>query len=80
MKLEFSRQILDKSSNTEVDENPSSGSRVFLRGQTDGRTYIKTANWIANASKKKKGTRNKTSVLDVKFDYEFSLMFWGYAG
>jgi len=28
MKLEFSRQILQKSSNTKFHENPSSGSRV----------------------------------------------------
>jgi hypothetical protein len=33
-KLEFSRQICDKSSSTEFHENPSSGSRVFPCGET----------------------------------------------
>ena len=38
MKLEFSRQIFEKSSDIKFDENPSSGSRVVPCGQTDGRT------------------------------------------
>jgi len=33
MKLEFSRQILEESSNIEFHENPSSGSRVFPNRQ-----------------------------------------------
>jgi hypothetical protein len=36
MKLEFSRQSFEKYSNTKFRENPSSGSRVILRGG-DGR-------------------------------------------
>jgi hypothetical protein len=40
MKLEFSRQIFAKSSNTEFHENPSSESRVPC-GQTDGREMTK---------------------------------------
>ena len=35
MKIEFSRQIFEKSSNVKFHENPSSESRVVLRGQTD---------------------------------------------
>jgi len=38
MKLEFSRQIFEKYSNTKFHENPSSGSRVVPCGQTDGLT------------------------------------------
>jgi hypothetical protein len=38
MKLEFSGQIFEKSSNIKFHENPSSGSRVVPCGQTDGRT------------------------------------------
>jgi hypothetical protein len=36
MKLEFSRQIFEKYSNTKFYENPSSGSRVVPWEQTDG--------------------------------------------
>jgi hypothetical protein len=37
MKLEFSQQIFEKSSNIKFDENKSSGSRVFFNvvGRTD---------------------------------------------
>jgi len=38
MQLEFSPQILEKYSNIEFQENPSSGSRVVPCGQTDGGT------------------------------------------
>jgi len=39
MKLEFCRQIFEKKdTNIKFRENPSSGSRVVPRGQTDGRT------------------------------------------
>ena len=37
IKLEFSRQILEKSSNIKFRERLSSGSRVASSGQTDGR-------------------------------------------
>jgi len=40
MKLEFSGQIFKKSSNIKFHENPSSGSRVVLCGQTDGQTDV----------------------------------------
>jgi hypothetical protein len=32
---EFSKQIFEKSPNAKLNENPSSGSRVVPRGQTD---------------------------------------------
>jgi hypothetical protein len=38
MKLEFSRQSLEKYSNIKFHEIPSSGSRVVPLGQTDRRT------------------------------------------
>jgi len=38
MKLEFSRQIFEKSSNIKFHENLSSGSRVVPCGRTDRRT------------------------------------------
>jgi len=40
MTLEFSRQILEKSSKIKCHENPSSGSRVFPHGRTVRRTDI----------------------------------------
>jgi hypothetical protein len=36
MKLEFSRQIFEKSTNIKFHENPSCGSRVVACGRTDG--------------------------------------------
>ena len=36
MKLEFSRQIIEKYPNIKFRENPLSGSRVFQCGWTDG--------------------------------------------
>jgi len=39
MKLDVSRQIFEKSSNTKFHENPSSGNRLFhADSQTDGQT------------------------------------------
>jgi hypothetical protein len=38
IKLEYSQQIFDKSSNIKFHENPSSGSRVVPCGRTDGYT------------------------------------------
>jgi len=35
MKLEFSRQIFEESSNFKFHKNPSSGSRVFPCGRRD---------------------------------------------
>ena len=42
MKLEFSKQIFEKSSNIKFNENLSSGSRVVPYGQTNGRTDGRT--------------------------------------
>ena len=38
MKLEFSRQFSEKSSNTKFNENPFIGSQVVLCGKTEGWT------------------------------------------
>ena len=38
MKLEFSQQIFDKSTNTKFHENPSCESQVVPYGRTDSRT------------------------------------------
>ena len=38
IKLEFSRQFFEKSSNTKFNENPSSGSRVVHADRRNGRT------------------------------------------
>ena len=38
MKLEFSRQVFEKSSNVKFNQNPSRESRVVPCGQTDRRT------------------------------------------
>ena len=55
MKLEFSRQILEKYSNIKFHKNPFSGSRVAPCGQTEGQrvmTKLKAALSIyANGSK-----------------------------
>jgi hypothetical protein len=37
MKLEFSRQFLEKYSNIKFHENPSGGNRTVPGGQTEGR-------------------------------------------
>jgi hypothetical protein len=56
MQLEFSRQIFEtKSVNIDFHQNPSSGSRVVLCGQRDGRTDMKLIvafRNFANAPKK----------------------------
>jgi len=40
MKLEFSRQIFEKSSNSKFNENPFSGSQVVPCGRTERRAYM----------------------------------------
>ena len=40
MRLEFSRQILEKGSNIKFHRNASSGSRVVSCGRTDGHTTL----------------------------------------
>jgi hypothetical protein len=42
MKLQFSRHILEKSSNIKFHRNPSSGSRVTPHERTDGRMDVRT--------------------------------------
>jgi hypothetical protein len=41
MKFEFYRQIFEKISNIKFHPNPSSGSRVVSREETDGRDEAK---------------------------------------
>ena len=50
-KLEFSRQIFEKYSNIKFHKNPSSGSRVVPRGQTDKTKLTVTFRNFANAPK-----------------------------
>jgi hypothetical protein len=54
MKLEFCRQIFEKYSNIKFHEDPSSGSRVVARGQTDrhGEPECRFFRNFANAPKK----------------------------
>jgi len=42
MKLEFSRQIFEKSSNNKFDEKSSSGSRIFPYEQADNQGDAQT--------------------------------------
>ena len=51
MKLEFSRQISEKSPNIKFHENPSSGSRVVPCGQTDMTKLIVAFRNFVNAPK-----------------------------
>ena len=51
MKLEFSRQILGKSSNIKLNQNPSSGSRVVPCGRTDMTELLVAFRNVANAPK-----------------------------
>jgi hypothetical protein len=50
MKLEFSGQIFEKSSNIEFHENPSSGSRVIPYGRTYRHDGV-VLRYFANAPK-----------------------------
>jgi len=49
MKLEFSRQVFEKYSNIKFHENPFSGSRVVLCGQTDMKKLVVAFRNFANA-------------------------------
>jgi hypothetical protein len=51
MKLEFSQQIFEESSNTKFYQNPSSGSRIVPWGQTDMTKLIAAFRNFANAPK-----------------------------
>jgi hypothetical protein len=53
MKLEFVRPILKESLDIKFRQNPSSGSRVVPRGQTDMTKLILAFRSFANASKNK---------------------------
>jgi hypothetical protein len=51
MKLKFSRQIFEKSSDIEFNQNPSSGSRVVPCGQTEKTELIVAFRDFVNVSK-----------------------------
>jgi hypothetical protein len=51
MKLEFFRQIFEKSSNLKLHQNPPSGSRVVPCGHTDMTKLVVTFRNFANAPK-----------------------------
>jgi hypothetical protein len=51
MKLEFAGQIFEKSASIEVHENPSGGSLVVPRGQTDMMKLVVAFHNFANAPK-----------------------------
>jgi len=42
MKIEYSRQIFEQYTNIKFHENPSSGSRIVSRRETNGRTDMAT--------------------------------------
>ena len=69
MKLEFSRQIFEKSSNIKFYENPSSGSRVVPWWQTDGwigiTKLIVTLRNSANAPRNQKWISKYTRALSI---------------
>ena len=52
MKLEFSRKILEKSSNIKSNQNPCSGGRVVPWGQSDTTKVVVAFRNFANAPKK----------------------------
>jgi hypothetical protein len=52
MKLEFPREIFEKSSNIRFHENPTSGSRVVPCGRTHKEANRRFSHFITNASKK----------------------------
>jgi len=53
MKLEFSRQIFEKSSNIKFHENPSSGSRI--NGRTDRNLIVAFRNFTNSPKNSKTG-------------------------
>ena len=53
MELEFLQHIVKESLNIKFRQNPSSGSRVVPRGQTDMTKLIVAFHSFANASKNK---------------------------
>jgi hypothetical protein len=64
MKLEFSRQIFEESSNIKSHQNLSSGIRVVPRGQTDMTKLLLALREFANAPENH--TIEKTSQLDCR--------------
>ena len=69
MKLEFSRQTFEKSSNIKFQESLSRGSRVVASGQTDGRAgmmkLIVASLNFGNAPKKRCGFQQQLLFQSV---------------
>jgi hypothetical protein len=61
MKLGFSQQIFEKSSNTKFHQNPSTGSRVVQCGRTDMTKLIAVFHNSANAPKKDSYLKNNVA-------------------
>jgi hypothetical protein len=70
MKLEFSRQIFEKSWNIKFHQNPSSGSRVVACGQTYMTKLIVAFRNLANAP-------NNKSIVPLNFlRLEYTVLYW----
>ena len=67
MKLEFSRPMFEKHSNTEFHENPSSGSRVVPFGRTYVRTDRQTDGQTNRRTDRQTGRRKGVTKLIIAF-------------
>jgi hypothetical protein len=78
MNLKFSQQVFKKSSNIKFHENPSSGSWIAPRGQTNTKQLIDTFRNFANTPKndilencynKQNNRENKCAVLPLAISW-----------
>jgi hypothetical protein len=69
MKLEFSRKIFEESPNSHFHENASSGSRVVVCGQSEGRTdrQIDMVKLIVAVRNFAKACENRTHLESVSY-------------
>ena len=63
MKFEFSQEFLEKYSNINFHENPSSGSRIVLCGRTDGQTDRREVNSLFFGILRKRLEKNFSQLL-----------------
>jgi hypothetical protein len=68
MKLEFSRQIVEKYSNIKFHENPTNGSPVFPPGRTDGLDESKSLFQLCERAKKNGRTWQEVTKLGESLD------------
>jgi hypothetical protein len=66
MKLKFSPQIYEKSSNIKFHLNPTSGSRVVPRGRKDIMKLIVVFRNFANATKNRVPNSTKTLYFPIQ--------------